>query len=54
MCGTEMIMMLIIVVLVIVILWQKTVKMIIAWKVIKFIMECLLSAVVEMEKEKTE
>ena len=52
MCGTEMIMMLVIVVLLIIILWQKTVKMIIAWKIIKFILECLLSAVAEMEKNK--
>ena len=52
MCGTETILILVIVVLVIIILWMKTVKMIIAWKIIKFIMECLLSAVAEMEKEK--
>ena len=52
MCGTEMILMLVIVVLVIIILWQKTVKMIIAWKLIKLILECLLSAVAEMEEKK--
>ena len=52
MCGTEMILMLVIVVLVIIILWQKTIKMIIAWKLIKIVLECLLSAVAEMEKNK--
>lgn len=54
MYGTEAIMMLVIVVLVIIILWQKTIKLIIAWKLIKFILECLLSAVAEMEEKKTE
>ena len=52
MCGIEMIMMLVIIVLVIVILWQKTVAMIIAWKIVKFILECLLSVVAEMEENK--
>ena len=52
MCGTEWIMILVIVVLVIVILWQKAVAMIIAWKIVKFILECLLSAVAEMEEKK--
>lgn len=51
MCGTEMILMLVIVALLTIILWQKTIKIIIAWKVVKFIMECLLSAVAEVEKQ---
>ena len=54
MCGTEMVMMLVIVVLLIMILWKKTITIIIAWKIIKFVLECLMSAVAEMEKEKTE
>lgn len=54
MYGTEVIMMLVIVVLLIIILWQKTLKIIITWKIIKFILECLLSAVTEMEENKKE
>ena len=54
MYGTEAIMMLIIVVLVIIILWQKTLKLIITWKIVKFILESLLQTVAEMEKEKIE
>lgn len=52
MYGTEVILILVIVVLLIIILWQKTIKIIIAWKIIKFILECLLSAVTEMEENK--
>lgn len=52
MYGTEAIMMLVIVILVIIILWQKTLKLIITWKIVKFILESLLQTVAEMEKEK--
>lgn len=52
MYGTEVIMMLVIVVLLIIILWQKTLKIMITWKIIKFVLECLLQTVAEMEKKK--
>lgn len=52
MYGTEVIMMLVIVVLLIIILWQKTLKIMITWKIIKFVLECLLQTVAEMEEKK--
>ena len=54
MCGIEAILMLVIVVLVIIILWQKTIKLILTWKIIKLILECLLSAIAEIKIKKRE
>ena len=54
MCGTEMILMFVILILISIILWQKTMKILIVWKLIKIILECLLSTVTEIKENKTE